>query len=257
MPAFRTGLSFPWLRVQPWAAFVLIHLLSLLSQRSLSCVMPFTLQMSARLISTQPCKECTVIVPTSQMRRVRWERTSNLSRTTRISQGHPQCLPLWSPAAAAAAAGTQDSAAQRKLAGCDCSRAAGQGCSGHFRKYLLQEALPAIVVQAEDAGLARGQLPSTANSVSRAPGQERGGGWRWPERRVPEPGRNRSRAASSKWLSVLSGLKTARTQDKLSAAGDTQLAAETCPCRERSGLGSPGPSAAPLPPPRRWQLRRS
>lgn len=31
------------------------------------------------------------------------------------------------------------------------------GCSGHFRKYLLLEALPAIVVQAKPAGLAPGQ----------------------------------------------------------------------------------------------------
>lgn len=52
------------------------------------------------------------------------------------------------------------------------------GCSGHFRKYLLQKALPAIVARAKPAGLALGQAAPSRPRVSPGPwgteGERRG-----------------------------------------------------------------------------------
>ncbi|XP_013358458.1 PREDICTED: uncharacterized protein LOC106146389 isoform X2 [Chinchilla lanigera] len=108
------------------------------------------LKMSARLISTQPCKECTVIVPTSQMRRVRWERTSNLSRTTRISE-KPKPHQGSGPARVSQAAG----------AGASVTRSAAQP---HSPASTAVTASPPSAPRLQDphawvSGLAGGQLP--------------------------------------------------------------------------------------------------
>lgn len=51
----------------------------------------------------------------------------------------------------------------------------GRGRSGHFRKYLLREALPAIVAGAGPAGLALGQGALWVTGLPRARGQEGAG----------------------------------------------------------------------------------
>jgi hypothetical protein len=77
---------------------------------------------------------------------------------------------------------------------------ADSGCSGHFRKYLLQEALPVIVVRAKHAGLAPGWPALSRPRV--CPGQwvqegEEAGRWRKGEQRDQTRKKSWTRASFS------------------------------------------------------------